>query len=103
MERSWIGPVLLHDPELAGAHQHLLRPAGRHGRFPAAAQALNETAIPVIAPFTEREREVLRHVSVMLTTTEIASELFISHPPGGVMPTPGVRLHHGSVEGGSRG
>jgi LuxR family transcriptional regulator, maltose regulon positive regulatory protein len=78
MERSWIGPVLLHDPELAGAHQHLLRPAGRHGPLPAAAQAPSETAIPVVVPLTEREREVLRHVSIMLTTAEIASELFIS-------------------------
>ena len=78
MERSWIGPVLQRDPELAGAHQHLLRSAGCHGRFPAASPALNETAIPVVEPLTEREREVLRHVSVMLTTTEIASELYIS-------------------------
>ena len=46
--------------------------------FPAASQALNETAIPVVEPLTEREKEVLRHVSVMLTTAEIASELYIS-------------------------
>ena len=52
--------------------------AGRHGRFPAASQALDETAIPAVEPLTEREREVLRHVSVMLTTAEIASELYIS-------------------------
>ena len=78
MERSWIALVLQRDPELAGAHQHLLRPAGCHDRFPAASQALNEAAIPVIEPLTERETEVLRHVSVMLTTAEIASELYIS-------------------------
>ena len=28
LECGWIGPVLQRDPELAGAHQHLLRPAG---------------------------------------------------------------------------
>ncbi len=78
MERSWIGPVLQRDPELAGAHQHLLRPAGRHGPLLAAPQAPDETAIPVVEQLTEREREVLRHVSVMLTTAEIASELYIS-------------------------
>ncbi len=33
---------------------------------------------PVVEPLTEREQEVLRHVSVMLTTAEIASELYIS-------------------------
>jgi LuxR family maltose regulon positive regulatory protein len=78
LERGWIGPVLQRDPELAGAHQHLLRPAGHHGPPLAAPQAANETAIPAVEPLTEREREVLRHVSVMLTTAEIASELYIS-------------------------
>ena len=78
MERSWIGLVLQRDLELAGAHQHLLRSAGCHDPLPAASQALNEAAIPVIEPLTEREQEVLRHVSVMLTTAEIASELYIS-------------------------
>jgi LuxR family maltose regulon positive regulatory protein len=52
--------------------------AGRPGRFPAASQAPHESAIPAVEPLTEREREVLRHVSVMLTTAEIASELYIS-------------------------
>ena len=78
MERSWIGPVLQRDPELAGAHQHLLGSAGCHGSLPAASPALNEAANPVVEPLTEREREVLRQVSVMLTTAEIASELYIS-------------------------
>jgi LuxR family maltose regulon positive regulatory protein len=78
MERSWIGPVLQREPELAGAHRHLLRSAGCHGALPAASQPPHETAIPVVEPLTEREQEVLRHVSVMLTTAEIASELSIS-------------------------
>ena len=34
--------------------------------------------MPMVEPLTEREQEVLRHVSGMLTTGEIASELFIS-------------------------
>ena len=70
--------MLQRDPELAGAHQHLLRSARCHGSLPAASPALTETADPNVEPLTEREREVLRHVSVMLTTTEIASELYIS-------------------------
>ncbi len=32
----------------------------------------------IIEPLTEREREVLRQASAMLTTAEIASELYIS-------------------------
>jgi LuxR family maltose regulon positive regulatory protein len=78
LERSWIAPVLKRDPELAGAHQQLLTPAGCHSRSPAASQAPSQTADPVVEPLTEREQQVLRHVSVMLTTAEIASELYIS-------------------------
>ena len=32
----------------------------------------------VVEPLTEREREVLRHVSGMLNTAEVASEMYIS-------------------------
>jgi len=32
----------------------------------------------VIEPITKREREVLRHVSGMLTTAEVAGEMYIS-------------------------
>jgi LuxR family maltose regulon positive regulatory protein len=31
-----------------------------------------------VEPLTEREREVLRHVSDMLNTAEVASEMYIS-------------------------
>ena len=78
MERGWIGPVLQRDPELVGAYQHLVRPAMRHGPLRAASQTPNRTSMPMVEPLTEREQEVLRHVSGMLTTGEIASELFIS-------------------------
>jgi LuxR family maltose regulon positive regulatory protein len=78
MERGWIGPVLQRDPELAGAHQRLLTLAGCHGPLPAAPQASGEAAIPVVEPLTDRELQVLRQVSGMLTTAEIASELYIS-------------------------
>ena len=47
-------------------------------RLTARPGAMDEAAIPVVEPLTEREREVLRHVSGMLTTAEIASELYIS-------------------------
>ena len=33
---------------------------------------------PAVEPLTEREREVLRRISGMLTTAEIATELYIS-------------------------
>jgi len=78
LERGWIGPVLQRDPELVGAHQHLLGPAGCCGSLPAASHAASETQVSVVEPLTEREREVLRHVSSLLTTAEIAGELYIS-------------------------
>ena len=37
-----------------------------------------KAAILVVEPLTEREREVLRHVSHMLNTAEVASEMYIS-------------------------
>ena len=38
----------------------------------------DQPAIVVVEPLTEREREVLRHVSDMLNTAEVASEMYIS-------------------------
>ncbi len=78
LERGWIEPVLRRDPELARAHQRLLAPALRHHQPPASRGAPDQAAILVIEPLTEREREVLRHVSGLLRTAEIATELDIS-------------------------
>ena len=87
LERSWIGPVLQRDPELAHAHWHLLAPALFQDQLRAprdvpqhlAARDIPDQA-PILAvePLTEREREVLRHTSGMLSTAEIASEMHIS-------------------------
>jgi LuxR family maltose regulon positive regulatory protein len=77
IERSWIEPVLLRDPVLAGAHQRLFAPAPCPTQLPAPA-ALPDQATAPIEPLTEREREVLRHVARLLDTTEIASEMYIS-------------------------
>jgi LuxR family maltose regulon positive regulatory protein len=96
LERGWIAPVLRREPDLAHAYRHLLPSvvcgnqlpappgAATQGRAGAAAQdtmdtpAPGMTTVPVVEPLTEREREVLQHVSGMLTTAEIASELYIS-------------------------
>jgi LuxR family maltose regulon positive regulatory protein len=78
LERGWIAPVLQRDPELARPHQRLLTPAMSHARLPPRRDTPEEPTIPAVAPLTERELQVLRHVSGMLTTAEIASELYIS-------------------------
>ena len=38
----------------------------------------DQAPILVVEPLTEREREVLRHVSSMLNTDEIADEMYIT-------------------------
>jgi len=78
IERGWIGPVLRHDPELARSHRRLFAPDQRHDQ-PMAPPRTPERAAPLtVEPLTEREREVLRYVSRMLNTAEVASEMYIS-------------------------
>ena len=78
VESSWLGPVLQRDPELTGPHRQLLAPALPHEQLPGTASPPDQAAILVVEPLTEREREVLRHVSGMLNTAEVASEMYIS-------------------------
>jgi len=78
MERGWIGPVLRRDPELARIHRRLFAPDQRDDQ-PTAPSSTPERAAPLtVEPLTEREREVLRYVSSMLNTAEVASEMYIS-------------------------
>ena len=78
LERGWIEPVLRRDPDLAYAHQRLLAPTLRRDQLPALRGVPDQAPILVVDPLTEREREVLRHVSGLLRTAEIASEMDIS-------------------------
>ncbi len=78
LERGWIEPVLRRDPELAYAHCRLVAPALRRDQLPAPPGVPDQAPILVVEPLTEREREVLRHVSGLLRTAEIASEMDIS-------------------------
>jgi len=78
LERGWIGPMLQRDPEWAGAHQSLVTLVMPHARPPARPDGPDAAAIPAAEPLTERELQVLRQVSCMLTTAEIAGELYIS-------------------------
>jgi LuxR family transcriptional regulator, maltose regulon positive regulatory protein len=78
LERSWITPVLRHDPELAHAHRCLLAPALLDDQLPVPQGVPDQAPVLVVEPLTEREREVLRHVSRLLTTAEVAGEMHIS-------------------------
>jgi LuxR family transcriptional regulator, maltose regulon positive regulatory protein len=79
MERSWIHSVLRGDPELADAYQGVLEPPPPATSAIPAPRPNPEYAVPIVAgPLSDREHEVLRLLSAMLSTAEIGSEMYIS-------------------------
>ena len=79
MERTWIHPVLRRDPELAHAYHDLLEPSRMTTiRLPAPRPDPDQPAPIIVEPLSEREREVLRLLSAMLSTAEIGTEMYIS-------------------------
>ena len=79
MQAAWIRPVLRNDPHLADAHRHLLEPGLIDPvRDRAGPSAAGEPAPVIVEQLSEREREVLALLSGMLSTAEVASELYIS-------------------------
>jgi len=78
LERGWIAPVLRSDSALARSYCSLFSPAGHHDQPPALPGPPEKAAIVVVEPLTAREQEVLRHVSGLLSSAEIASEMHIS-------------------------
>jgi LuxR family maltose regulon positive regulatory protein len=79
MERAWILPVLRTDTELAQSYQALFQPdPGGHGHDALRSLITRPGEPAVVEPLTEREQEVLKHVAQLLSTAEIANELYIS-------------------------
>jgi LuxR family transcriptional regulator, maltose regulon positive regulatory protein len=78
LERGWLGAMLRREPELADSHRVLLAPALGQDQLPAPMGTSGRPSALIIEPLTEREREVLVHVSGMLNTAEVAEEMFIS-------------------------
>jgi LuxR family maltose regulon positive regulatory protein len=81
LERTWIQTVLRRDPDLAHACAELLEPglaSWVSAMIPARGAQAGEAATLIIEPLTDREREALRHLSEMLSTAEIATEMYIS-------------------------
>ncbi len=78
MERDWLRPVLQRDPELAQAYRRVLEPDLVRPGWMEVRQPGNREAPVIVEPLSEREREVLEHVSAMESTAEIATEMYIS-------------------------
>jgi LuxR family transcriptional regulator, maltose regulon positive regulatory protein len=79
MEAAWIRPVLRSDPQLADTHRHLFEPGPiGAGRGRAGPPATGEATPVIVEQLSGREREVLGLLSGMLSTAEVASELYIS-------------------------
>ena len=78
LEQSWMGPALRRDPELASIHRRLFPSAPRHDQPQDRSTLSPEARDLLVDQPTERELEVLRYVSGMMTTAEIASEMCIS-------------------------
>ena len=78
MERDWLRPVLQRDPELAQAYRRVLEPDLIRPGWMEVKQPGNREAPVIVEPLSEREREVLEHVSAMESTAEIATEMYIS-------------------------
>jgi LuxR family transcriptional regulator, maltose regulon positive regulatory protein len=79
MQRSWILPVLQRDPDLGHAYRHLLEPdLVSPGWVPARLAGGGQSSPLIVERLSEREREVLQHVSAMLSTAEVATEMYIS-------------------------
>jgi ATP/maltotriose-dependent transcriptional regulator MalT len=74
--------MMVVEPQVAATvsiHKRPLVPVQRHGALPASSDTSDEPTAPLVfEPLTGREQEVLRHLSDMLSTEEIASEMFIS-------------------------
>ena len=77
LERAWIRPVLRRDPGLARAYQPLLEPDVISARQ-VATPPPGDAAPLIVEQLSQREREVIRYMSEMMSTAEIAAEMYIS-------------------------
>ncbi|HEU5386882.1 MAG TPA: LuxR C-terminal-related transcriptional regulator [Streptosporangiaceae bacterium] len=79
LERAWLRQVLRRDPDLVQPYRELLGPSViTPGTAPPTMLPAAPAAPLVVERLSAREREVLTHASGMLSTAEIAAEMFLS-------------------------
>jgi LuxR family transcriptional regulator, maltose regulon positive regulatory protein len=79
MERAWIRPLLRRHPDLTRDYRDVLGPGLTDtGQDPAGQLATPEAMPLVVDELSQREHEVLQHLSEMHSTVEIAAEMYIS-------------------------
>jgi LuxR family transcriptional regulator, maltose regulon positive regulatory protein len=78
MEHSWMFPVLRADADLARGYRALSQADLVHESQALRSLTAAMTHPAMVEPLTEREQEVLRRVAQLLSTAEIAEELYIS-------------------------
>ena len=76
-ERAWIRPALRRDQGLARTYRLLLEPDVIGSRA-VPAQPPGDEAPLIVEALSQREREVVRYMSEMMSTAEIAAEMYIS-------------------------
>lgn len=77
LSRSWLLPILRRDPDLLDSYQRLLEPLRTMARTNTDAQPGSVGPL-LFGRLSPREFDVLRHLSTMLTTEEIASMTYLS-------------------------
>jgi LuxR family transcriptional regulator, maltose regulon positive regulatory protein len=78
LERGWIEPMLSSAPELVDVHRRLLVPGPCHNQLPTLGSDPDQAPILAVETLTERELEVLRHASGLLSNAELASKMYIT-------------------------
>jgi LuxR family transcriptional regulator, maltose regulon positive regulatory protein len=77
LSRSWLLPILRRDPDLLRRYQRLLEPVRIATSRPAPDSRPGEQSLGA-ERLSPRELDVLRHLSAMMTTAEIAAATYLS-------------------------
>lgn len=78
MNQTWIQPALHYCPDLARVYRGLLQPGAGHREIPFRPAGGSHLDPVIVEQLSEREREVLRFASAMLSTEEIAGSMYLS-------------------------